>query len=686
MTDTTYEDDLLEDRIKTNVLDPVLFRRMAGYCKPYWFRSLVGFGLMMVLAFFAVVPPALIGGLVDVVFSEESSWLARQVSGVLSVFIPGLPDMSQMDKLLVFAGLFLFVRLSAFFIEWINGYLLAGLGQRIIYDLRMQLFEHIHSLSLSYFHRQPVGRLVTRTANDVAAMEEMFSTAFVAILKDIGMLLGIVVFLLVINVQLGLITMSVIPLMVIATLIFRRFARTAYRQWRAALSRMNAFTAETLGGVRVVQLFHKESVNDATYRRINDDYRTHFLRQRTAWAIFRPANTTLSAVGIGLVLWFGGAAVLSDMSVAAGMTGAEVAAANLFTIGLLFAFIGYAELFFTPIRDLTEKFDVVQGAMTSAERIFTIMDEKADIVDLPGAKDFGRVKGDVEFQDVEFEYVRGEKVLKSVNFRIPAGSTVAIVGHTGAGKTTIINLVTRFYDIQGGSVRVDSRDVREYTLKSLRRNVAVVHQDVFLFAGTVLDNVRLGNEAIPRERVEEACRAVGADAFIRRLEGGYDARVEEGGKTFSAGERQLLSFARALVFDPAILILDEATSSVDTHTEELIQQALTELTRGRTSMVIAHRLSTVQKADVILVMHKGKLAEQGTHQELLARRGIYYKLYQLQYKALEGAPQPPKAEPAESGPPQHDTLRSAAASTRTQAADPQPEEQRPPGWSQGDKD
>jgi ABC-type multidrug transport system fused ATPase/permease subunit len=649
MTDT-FEDDLLEDRIKTNVWDATLLRRMLRYTRPYVLRSLIGFALVMVISVFAIIPPALIGSLVDIVFSQDSSWLARQVSGVLAVFIPGMNEFSQTEKLWVFAGLFLFVRLAAFFIEWGNGYLLAGLGQRVIYDIRMQLFNHIHSLSLSYFHRQPVGRLVTRTMNDVASMEEMFANALVTILKDVSMLLGIVVFLLVINLELGLIAMSVIPFMIVATLIFRKYAREAYRRWRAALSRINAFTAETLGGIRVVQLFHKERLNDATYDEINQKYKNHFLEQRKAWAVFRPVNTTLSAVGIALVLWFGGAAVLGDLEVARGM-GEQQAAANLFTVGLLFAFIGYAELFFTPIRDLTEKFDIVQGAMTSAERIFTILDERREIVDLPGASDFGRVQGRVTFDDVHFEYKAAEPVLRGVSFDIAPGQTVAIVGHTGAGKTTIINLVSRFYDIQSGSVNVDGRNVREYTLAGLRRHVAVVHQDVFLFAGTVVDNVRLGDESISRERVIEACKYVGAHGFIERLNGGYDAKVEEGGKTFSAGERQLLSFARALVFDPAILILDEATSSIDTHTEELIQAALRKLTQGRTSIVIAHRLSTIQRADKILVMHKGKLAEQGTHQELLAQRGIYFRLYQLQYSALEDTPKEPEfaqnGEPAQ---------------------------------------
>ncbi len=658
MTDS-FEDDLLEDRIKTNVWDLALMRRMLRYTRPYVLRSLSGFVLVMVVAFLAIVPPALVGSLVDVVFSGESSWLSRQVTGTAAVFVPSLPDMTQSEKLWVFAGLFLFVRLAAFFIEWANGYLLAGLGQRIIYDIRMQLFNHIHSLSLSYFHRQPVGRLVTRTMNDVAAMEEVFATALVTILKDICMLAGIVVFLLVINLELGLIAMSVIPFMVVATLIFRKYAREAYRKWRAALSRINAFTAETLGGVRVVQLFHKERRNDETYDEINQRYKNHFLDQRRAWAIFRPVNTTLSAVGIGLVLWFGGAAVLADMQ--------APTAAEVFTVGMLFAFIGYAELFFTPIRDLTEKFDVVQGAMTSAERIFTILDEKHEIVNQPGAKDHGRVKGRVTFDDVHFEYKAAEPVLRGVSFDITPGQTVAIVGHTGAGKTTIINLVSRFYDIQGGSVRVDDRDVREYLLDALRRNVTIVHQDVFLFAGTVLDNVRLGDESIPRERVVEACKQIGAHPFIERLPGGYDAKVEEGGKTFSAGERQLLSFARALVFDPAILILDEATSSIDTHTEELIQAALRKLTQGRTSIVIAHRLSTVQRADRILVMHKGKLAEQGTHQELLAQRGIYHRLYELQYSALEDVEKEPEfapnGEPVASGPKTSGAYRSAAAAS-----------------------
>lgn len=631
-----FEQDLLEDRIKTNVFDPVILRRMAAYALPYWRRAGVGFLLVLVVVFLTLLPPALVGATVDEVFGTgERSWLAETVIGVVHWFVPDIGDWEATDKLWVFAAMFLFVRVGAFLTEWASGYLLAGMGQGVIHDIRVKLFSHVHSLSLNYFHRHPVGRLVTRTTNDVSSMEEMFSTALVMVLKDILMLAGIAVFLLAMNVKLGLIALSVIPFMILATLVFRRFARRAYRKWRAALSRINAFTAEVLGGVREVKLFHKEQKNDERYYEIGDDYRRHFMEQRVAWAVFRPVSTTLSAVGIALVLWFGGASVLADFEIVQSLTPEQAANAEFFTLGLLFAFIGYAELFFTPIRDLTEKFDIIQGAITSAERIFTIMDEEREVVDQPGAKEFGRVKGDVAFDNVEFAYKADELVLRGVSFEIPHGNTVAIVGHTGAGKTTIISLISRFYDIQGGRILVDGHDVREFTLASLRRNVGVVHQDVFLFAGSVLDNIRLGDESISHERVIEACKHVGAHEFIERLDGGYAARVEEGGKTFSAGERQLLSFARALVFDPAVLILDEATANIDTHTEEVIQAALQKLTKGRTSIVIAHRLSTIQKADQILVMHQGKLAEEGTHQELLAQRGLYYRLYELQYKSAD---------------------------------------------------
>lgn len=634
MARDAFEDELLDERIRTNILDPVLLRRLLRYARPYATWIATATALVGLSAFLAILPASLVGALVDLSFTGGDGLPARAVARVLGAFVEGgsatILALPPSGKLVLFSLLFLVLRLVTFVVDWGNGYILARLGQRVVLDLRLEVFRHMHALSLSFFHRNPVGRLVTRTVNDVGSLEELFSTVLVTILKDIGMLLGIVIFLLLFHWKLALIVLSVLPLMVFSAAIFRRHSRRAYRRWRAELSRLNAFMAEALSGIRVVQLFHKEERNDSAYDAIGRSYRHHFLLQRRAWAYFRPVNTTLSAAGIGLVLWFGGHAVLgADTN--AGAT--SLALGGTMTVGLLASFLAYAEQFFAPIRDFTEKFDVMQGAMTSAERIFTVLDTSPDLADRAQARTAPRFRGEIEFDDVSFSYVAGQPVLHSVSFRIPEGTSVAIVGHTGAGKTTIINLLGRLYEIDDGSIRIDKDDIRAFTMSSLRRNIAVVHQDVFLFAGTVLENIRLGDPAIPRERVYAACASLHIEPFILRLPGGYDAVVEEGGKTFSAGERQLLSFARALVADPTILVLDEATSSIDTHTERLIQSALTTMTRGRTSIIIAHRLSTVRSADNILVMHHGRVAEHGTHDELLARREVYEKLYRLQYAA-----------------------------------------------------
>ena len=627
-----FEDDLRHERIKTSTFDVALLRRMLAYAKPYRLRVLAGLGLVLLSAGLAVMPPLLVGAMVDILFRTGVSLPGNAVARVLG-FLAGVDPaairtMSETRLLATFGALFLGLRTGAFFIDWAGAYLLMGLGQRVLFDIRQQLFTHIHSLSLSFFHRNPVGRLVNRVAFDVGNMERMFSVGIVTLAKDSLMLLSIMTLLLLIDVKLALIVMSVIPLLIAATVVFRRFSRTAYRRWYAAQSRLNAFMAETIAGVRVVQLFHREAHHEQVYDRAATEFGKEFLAQRRAWAWYRPLAMTFSATGVGLVLWVCGDAVLRG----SGLAPAGLAAAGAISVGVFVSYLQYAELFFQPIRDIAEKIDIVIGAMTSAERIFTIEDQKPEVADLPGAKDFGRLRGEVRFDHVGFEYKPGEPVLRDLDLKIEPGQTVALVGHTGAGKTTIINLVNRLYDVTSGRVTVDGRDVKDYQLQALRRHIAVVHQDVFLFAGTILENLTLGDESIARERVVAACRQVGANTFIEKRPGGYDGLVEGGGKTFSAGERQLLSFARALVFDPAILVLDEATSSIDTHSEELIQAALRTLTAGRTSIVIAHRLSTVQRADRIFVLHKGRLAEEGTHRELLARRGIYWKLYRLQYR------------------------------------------------------
>lgn len=615
----TFEEELREERVQNSGGAIRVLTRLMSYAKPYWARVAVGFILVCVASGLAVFPPMLVGALVDSVFGNGDS-LPSHIAGGLIEFIGGAEHFASLEpatQLTWFAFMFLGVRILLFIVDYSNGYLLSQLGQRVLLDIRQELFAHIHRLSLAFFHRNPVGRLVTRVSNDVGALEDVFSTSLVTILKDVAMLVGIAAALLFMNVRLGLIALIVMPLMLIAATIFRRYSRKAYARARIALSRLNSFMAENLSGIRVVQLFHKEERNEQAFNAIASDYRKYSLQQRYAWAVFRPVSSTLSATGMGLVIGFGGAAVLGEN--------------HLLSVGMLVSFFNYTELFFMPIRDLTEKLDSLQSAMTSAERIFTILDERPTLQDAADARDCPTLSGHVEFKHVGFSYKVGEPVLSDVNFSIPAGKTVAIVGPTGAGKSTIINLINRLYDVSDGQVLVDGQDVRSFKMQQLRRQIAVVHQDVFLFAGTVQDNIRLGDASITDEQVRAACEAVGADKFIQRLPGGYSAMVSEAGKTFSAGERQLLSFARALVFNPAILVLDEATSSVDSHTEAVIQQALLRLTHDRTSIIIAHRLSTIQRADCIFVMHHGRLAESGTHQELLAQGGMYYRLYLLQY-------------------------------------------------------
>jgi ATP-binding cassette subfamily B protein len=518
-------------------------------------------------------------------------------------------------------GLLVVVMLFQAVIEYGQMQLMQTTGQEIMYDLRMQIFRHLQRLPLSYYDRTPVGRLMTRVTNDVDVLNELFTSGVVTIFGDVFTLLGILVVMLTMNFELTVVSFSVLPLIFLVTMVFRARVRTSYRDVRTRLARLNSYLNENLTGMSTVQIMNREPRNLAAFVEINGAHRDANLQSVTYYAIFYPVIELIGALATALIIWYGGRQVMWQ-----GLT-----------LGALVAFIQYTQRFFRPIADISEKYNILQSAMASSERVFDLLDTPAGM-DRPAAPHRpAALRGEIRFEGVHFAYNDGEPVLRDVSLVVAPGEKVAIVGATGSGKTTIINLLTRFYDVRAGRILVDGVDVREWDLQALRRAVGVVLQDVFLFSGTVEDNLRLGETDIPRERVEAAAREVHADPFIRRLPGDYTAEVRERGAGFSVGEKQLLSFARCLAFDPQILVLDEATSSVDTETELLIQDALHRLMQGRTSLVIAHRLSTIQDVDRIVVLHKGQVREVGSHQELLAQRGIYHRLYLLQYQAQERA-------------------------------------------------
>jgi ATP-binding cassette subfamily B protein len=497
-----------------------------------------------------------------------------------------------------------------------QSYIMQMMGQLIMFDLRQHIFGHLHRLQVAYFDRNPIGRLVTRVTNDVDALNELFTAGLVSIFGDVVLLIGIMAVLFWLNWRLALVTFAILPLLLLLTFWFKVRARRSYREVRVRLARINAFLQEHVTGMSIVQLFNREQRAHDDFSDINDAHRLANVRAIFFYAIYYPGVELITALGVGLILWYGGGHAVS----------------GALSIGALVAFLQYAQRFYQPLSDLSEKYNILQAAMASSERIFRILDTPVEIASPPGGYRPAEVQGEIDFEGVSFSYDRDKTVLREVTFRVSPGETVAVVGHTGAGKSTLANLLLRFYDVDSGVLKVDSVDVRRWHLATLRRSVGLVLQDVFLFSGTVAGNLHLGDETIDRQRLEWAAREVHALPFIERLAGGLDAEVRERGAGLSVGQKQLITFARALAFDPRILILDEATSSVDTETESLIQQALDRLLENRTNLVIAHRLSTIQKADRILVLHKGELREEGTHQELLAQRGIYYRLYLLQYK------------------------------------------------------
>jgi ATP-binding cassette subfamily B multidrug efflux pump len=599
-----------EEEALGKAYDGQLLRRLMTYMRPYRWRVVLALALVAVVTPLELAPPVLFQKAIDRYFVPASK-------GALSL------QQAQMGILLI-SGIFLCVLIFDFLAQYIQIRIMQRVGQQTMYDMRRGIFSHIQRLPMNYFDRNPVGRLITRVTTDVDALNDLFAAGVVTMINDFFLLAVMAGVLFWIDKRLAVATLAVLPFILVVTYFFRKFVRDANRKIRTAVARINSFLQEYISGMGVVQLFNREQKARAEFGRRNRDNMLAWRDAILAFALFYPAVEILSIFTIALLYWFGGNRVLGG-----GLS-----------LGVLTAFTMYATRFFRPIQDLSEKFNILQSAMAASERIFKLLDEPAGAA-TTGAGTLPSPRGEIEFRNVWFSYknvhepAEDDWVLRDVSFRVAPGETSAIVGHTGAGKTTIISLLLRFYDIQRGQILLDGVDIRMLEVHDLRRLFGIVLQDPFLFTGTVESNIRLGTAGIDRKAVEDAAREVGLGEFIKALPQGVAEPVNERGSTLSVGQRQLINFARALAHNPRFLILDEATSSVDTKTELQIREALDRLLSGRTALVIAHRLSTIQHADRILVFHKGRLREQGAHQELLALRGIYYRLYQLQYKEQE---------------------------------------------------
>jgi ATP-binding cassette subfamily B protein len=568
-------------------------KRLIKYLKPYSKWVIIAIILTVGVALLSTIRPYLTKIAIDNYILNKDSFGLRNIILVLL-------------GTLIFQGL----------VQYVMTYLTQWIGQKTIFDLRMELFRHIQKLSMSFFDKNPVGRLVTRLTNDIEVLNEMFSSGIVMVFADVFIIAGILFFMLSLSWQLTLIALSVIIPLIYATIIFRRKVRSAFRDVRFYLAKMNAFLQEHVSGILVVKIFGKERRTLKDFKEINYDHTKANKRSVLYYSVFFPVVELIGAISGGLIIWYGGGQVVQ----------------GVLTIGVLISFIQYSEMFFRPIRDLSEKYNIMQTAMASSERIFKLLDRKASITDAENPQELKEVKGNIEFRNVWFAYLKEDYVLKDITFNIRQGEKVAFVGATGAGKTSIMNLLCRFYDVQKGEILIDGVNIKDVRQAELRKNIGLVVQDIFLFSDSIANNISLNNDQISAQKIHEAAKIIGIDNFIERLPLKFEQNVKERGVTLSQGQRQLITFARALAYDPKILILDEATSSVDTHSEILIQKAIDKLMEGRTSIIIAHRLSTIQKCDKIIVLHKGEIREVGTHQELLEMGGIYSKLYQLQYK------------------------------------------------------
>jgi ATP-binding cassette, subfamily B, multidrug efflux pump len=643
-----------DEEVLGKAYDSRLMKRLLRYLRPYRWQVAVALASIVLKAIADVLGPALTMIAVDRYLAP-----AHTMPSLLGKWLSPEPLIGIAQIAAVYVGLILF----SFLLEYLQTYFMQWAGQMVMFDLRSEIFRHLQSMHIGFYDKNPVGRLVTRVTSDVDALNDMFTSGVVSIFEDIFVLVGILAIMLSVNWKLALITFAVLPFIFYATKIFRDKVRDSYRRIRVAIARINAHMQENVSGMVVLQLFNREKKAFDTFSEVNEQHMDAFKDAIMAHAVYYPVVEVLSSIAIACVIWFGGNDVLRQWNVPQLKITLDPKTLLAFhwvrtvtTLGVLVAFMQYAQRFFRPIQDLSEKYNILQSAMAAAERVFKLLDTRVEVTEAAITKTPDG-PGRIEFDHVWFSYrnvpARGEHetvdiqrssnststdpdwVLRDVTFAIEPGETVAIVGHTGAGKTTIISLLLRFYDVQRGAIRIDGVDIKEMSLPDLRRRFGVVLQDPFLFTGTIEGNIRLGTDWISDEQVRQATEDVNLADFVHNLPNTYKEEVRERGSTLSTGQKQLISFARALAHSPKILILDEATSSVDTETEFKVRDALGKMVQGRTSIIIAHRLSTIQRADKIIVMHKAQLREIGTHQQLLVKRGIYYKLYQLQYKDQE---------------------------------------------------